>query len=87
LKQSNKKIHNTSKENSYLNQSLAKETKKILQINNIRLNKNLGQNYLIDDLKRKKIITFGNLNFEDVVFEIGPGIGTLTLEIANMLKK
>ena|GEM_PF-140730 len=73
--------------NKYSNLSLARETKKILQSNKIRLNKNLGQNYLIDDFKRKKIIDFGNLHHEDVVLEIGPGIGTLTLEIAKKVKK
>jgi 16S rRNA (adenine1518-N6/adenine1519-N6)-dimethyltransferase len=88
LKPFQKKVYDTSKKNnSYLNLSLAKETKKILQSNNIYLNKNLGQNYLIDDLKRKKIINFGNLNFDDVVLEIGPGIGALTLEIAKKVKK
>lgn len=67
--------------------SLAKETKKILQDNGIRLNKNLGQNYLIDDFKRKKIIKYGNLTKDDVVLEIGPGIGTLTIELAKKSKK
>ena len=66
--------------------SLAKETKKILQDNGIRLNKNLGQNYLIDDFKRKKIIKYGNLTKDDVVLEIGPGIGTLTIELAKRQK-
>ena len=81
-------MYNRSKENnSYSTLSLAKETKKILQNNKIQLNKNLGQNYLIDDFKRKKIVNFGNLNFNDVVLEIGPGIGTLTLEIAKKVKK
>lgn len=67
--------------------SLAKETKKILKDNGIRLNKKLGQNYLIDDFKRKKIIKYGNLTKNDVVLEIGPGIGTLTIELAKKCKK
>ncbi|MBR5503142.1 MAG: 16S ribosomal RNA methyltransferase A [Methanobrevibacter sp.] len=67
--------------------SLAKETKKILQENDIKLNKNLGQNYLIDDFKRKKIINYGKLSKEDTVLEIGPGIGTLTIELAKRAKK
>jgi len=88
LKPFKKKIYSRSVENnSYSNLSLAKETKKILQNNKIQLKKSLGQNYLIDDFKRKKIISFGNLNKDDVVLEIGPGIGTLTLEIAKHVKK
>lgn len=67
--------------------SLAKETKSILQENDIKLNKNLGQNYLIDDFKRKKIINYGNLTKEDTVLEIGPGIGTLTIELAKKAGK
>ena len=66
--------------------SLAKETKQILQENGIILNKNLGQNYLIDDFKRKKIIEYAKLTKEDTVLEIGPGIGTLTIELAKRAK-
>ena len=67
--------------------SLAKETKQILNENGIILNKNLGQNYLIDDFKRKKIIEYAKLTKEDTVLEIGPGIGTLTIELAKRAKK
>ena len=42
-------------------QSLAKTTKDILNKYNIKLNKNLGQNYLIDRNKRDQIIDFGNI--------------------------
>ncbi len=78
----------TSKEyNNQSSLSLAKKTKKILQNNGIHLKKKLGQHYLIDDFKRKKIIDFGNLNKNDIVLEIGPGIGTLTLELAEKSKK
>ncbi|MDR1721445.1 MAG: 16S ribosomal RNA methyltransferase A [Methanobrevibacter sp.] len=67
--------------------SLFQETKQVLNDNGISLKRSLGQNYLIDDFKRKKIIDFANLNKEDVVLEIGPGIGTLSLKIAEKVKK
>lgn len=67
--------------------SLAKQTKSILNRYNIKLNKNLGQNYLIDKNKRDQIIGFGDLTKEDVVLEIGPGIGTLTTELSAKAKK
>ena len=67
-------------------QSLSKITKSILNQHGITLNKNLGQNYLIDKNKRDQIINFGNLNKNDTVLEIGTGIGTLTLEIARKAK-
>lgn len=67
--------------------SLAQETKQILSDYGIRLNRKLGQNYLIDDFKRKKILNFANLNSEDIVLEIGPGIGTLTIPMAHQVKQ
>ena len=68
-------------------QSLSKITKSILNQHGITLNKNLGQNYLIDKNKRDQIINFGNLNKKDTVLEIGTGIGTLTIELARKAKK
>ena len=67
--------------------SLSKTTKDILSQHEIKLNKNLGQNYLIDKNKRDQIVNFGNISKEDVVLEIGTGIGTLTIELAKRAKK
>ena len=68
-------------------QSLSKITKNILNQHGITLNKNLGQNYLIDKNKRNQIIGFGDIDKNDVVLEIGTGIGTLTIELAKKAKK
>ena len=68
-------------------QSLSKTTKTILKKYGITLNKNLGQNYLIDKNKRDQIINFGNIDKEDTILEIGSGIGTLTIELAKKAKK
>ena len=73
--------------NSEGNESLSKTTKSILNKYGIRLNKHLGQNYLIDKNKRDQIINFGNITQDDVVLEIGTGIGTLTIELAKKAKK
>lgn len=73
--------------NSKGSESLSKTTKSILDKHGIRLNKNLGQNYLIDENKRNQIISFANVNEDDVVLEIGSGIGTLTIELAKRAKK
>ena len=69
------------------NESLSKTTKSILAKYGIRLNKNLGQNYLIDKNKRDQVINFGDISKEDIVLEIGAGIGTLTIELAKRAKK
>jgi 16S rRNA (adenine1518-N6/adenine1519-N6)-dimethyltransferase len=53
----------------------------------ITLNKNLGQNYLIDKNKRDQIISYGEIDENDVVLEIGSGIGTLTIELARKAKR
>ena len=68
-------------------QSLSKTTKSILKQHGITLNKNLGQNYLIDKNKRDQIVHFGNISENDTVLEIGTGIGTLTIELAKRAKK
>ncbi len=67
--------------------SLSKVTKDILNQNGIKLNKSLGQNYLIDKNKRDQIINFGDISKDDVILEIGTGIGTLTIELAKNAKK
>ncbi|MBO6244414.1 MAG: 16S rRNA (adenine(1518)-N(6)/adenine(1519)-N(6))-dimethyltransferase, partial [Clostridia bacterium] len=58
--------------------SVLEETKFIMNKYNIKANKNLGQNFLIDEDIINKIIEAGNLSKEDLVIEIGPGLGTLT---------
>lgn len=68
-------------------QSLSKITKTILNQYGIKLNKNVGQNYLIDKNKRDQIIDFANITKKDVILEIGSGIGTLTIELARKAQK
>jgi len=69
------------------NNTLARETRRILKEYNIRPNKRLGQHYLIDDSKRQKILSYADLRDDDIVLEIGPGIGTLTIPLASKVKK
>jgi len=49
--------------------------------------KGLGQNFLIDGHALEKIIAAADLNSEDVIVEVGPGIGVLTQELAKRTKK
>lgn len=53
----------------------------------LRPSKGLGQNFLIDKKVLGKIIEAAELKPEDTVLEIGPGIGTLTQELAKKVKK
>ncbi len=54
------------------------KTTKILADNNIRLRRNLGQNYIIDTNTAKKMVSLTRITREDVILEIGCGIGSLT---------
>ncbi len=54
------------------------KTAKILSDNNIRLRKSLGQNYIIDTNSVKKMVSTARVTGEDVILEIGCGIGSLT---------
>jgi len=53
----------------------------------IRLLKRLGQNFLIDEEVIKKVAGAANLESQDVVLEVGPGLGALTQEVAKKAKK
>lgn len=59
-------------------ESILNETKFIMKKYNIKANKNLGQNFLISEEVVEKIVNCSNIGKEDLVIEIGPGLGTLT---------
>ena len=59
------------------------ETKQILDKYKIRANKDLGQNFLIDNNVVQNIIESANINKNDLIIEIGPGLGVLTSRLIN----
>jgi 16S rRNA (adenine1518-N6/adenine1519-N6)-dimethyltransferase len=61
--------------------------KGFLKEHNIRLKKRLGQNFLIDEGILNKIVASADLKEDDVVLEIGAGIGTLTKKLAAVTRK
>ncbi|MDO4282126.1 MAG: 16S rRNA (adenine(1518)-N(6)/adenine(1519)-N(6))-dimethyltransferase RsmA [Clostridia bacterium] len=61
-------------------------TKKIMNQYHIRANKRFGQNFLIDDNILKNIIEISNIGKNDLVIEIGPGLGNLSEYIINNSK-
>lgn len=62
-------------------------TNEILSKYNIRLTKTLGQNFLTDANIIRKITDAGELSKEDLVIEVGPGIGALTVSLAEKAGK
>ena len=63
------------------------ETKFIMKKYNIKPNKGLGQNFIIDDEVIEDIVKGANVTKEDLVIEIGPGIGSLTKILLENAKK
>lgn len=64
-------------------QNLLKETKFILDKYKIKANKSLGQNFLIDENIVSQITDAAEITRNDLVIEIGPGLGTLTQELVS----
>lgn len=63
-----------------------KVVKEIIDLYDFKFKKSLGQNFLIDKNFVDKIIDQADISGENVL-EIGPGIGTITYEMAKTAKK
>lgn len=68
-------------------QSLYKETKFIMNKYHITANKSLGQNFLISKEAVDSIIGSASISKQDLIIEIGPGLGTLTQELLEKAGK
>lgn len=66
---------------------LYKETKFLMNKYNIVAKKNLGQNFLIDENVILDAISAADISDNDIVIEIGPGLGTLTKYLLERAKK
>ena len=64
-----------------------REVQLILKQLKIYPNKKLGQNFLTDTNVVNKIIAFSELSNDDIILEIGPGLGALTEELVKKVKK
>lgn len=62
-------------------------TREIIEKHDFLLKKKYGQNFLIDEHILDKIITASDISINDVVIEVGPGIGGLTEELAKLAYK
>ena len=64
-----------------------KNIKELLEKYRAKPSKGMGQNFLVHQLTLNKIIEAGQVNSGDTILEIGPGIGTLTRELAKHAKQ
>ena len=67
--------------------NIYEETKFLMKKYNITANKNLGQNFLIENSVIHTILDSAKISKEDLIIEIGPGRGTLTQELLQRAKK
>ena len=67
--------------------SILKETEFIMKKYHIKADKSLGQNFLVDDEAISGIVESASISKDDLVIEIGPGLGTLTKELLERAGK
>jgi 16S rRNA (adenine1518-N6/adenine1519-N6)-dimethyltransferase len=63
------------------------KTPELVKKYNFKFTKSLGQNFLVDDSVPRDIVAGAEVNKEDLVIEIGPGVGTLTAQLLNTAKR
>lgn len=63
------------------------ETREIMKHNGINADKNLGQNFLVNEEVLDKIVKESNITNEDLIIEIGPGLGNLTKKLLEKAGK
>lgn len=61
--------------------------KEVIKKNGFRFTKSLGQNFLIDGNVVRNICEAADINKDDEVLEIGPGVGTMTQELCERANK
>lgn len=64
-------------------ESLLAQTQRLLHRYELRARKGLGQHFLISQAVLEQIVSAARLTGEDVVVEVGPGLGVLTRELAK----
>lgn len=67
--------------------NLSEETEFILKKYGLRANKKLGQNFLINEEIINQIIEKADVNKNDTIIEIGPGLGSLTAKLLENANK
>ena len=63
------------------------KTQDLVKKYNFKFSKSLGQNFLIDDSVLTDIVEGAEVNKDDLIIEIGPGVGSLTAQLIGRAKK
>ncbi len=59
----------------------------LLRAYGLRPKKGLGQNFLIDSTALKRVVAAAEIDPQDVVLEIGPGLGSLTRALCRVARR
>ncbi|MCR5594494.1 MAG: 16S rRNA (adenine(1518)-N(6)/adenine(1519)-N(6))-dimethyltransferase RsmA [Lachnospiraceae bacterium] len=70
-----------------MNLSDSRDVRDLMRFYGISAQKKYGQNFLIDDGILTEIADSSGIDKEDTVLEIGPGLGALTLKLAERAKR
>ncbi|NLK95347.1 MAG: 16S rRNA (adenine(1518)-N(6)/adenine(1519)-N(6))-dimethyltransferase RsmA [Clostridiales bacterium] len=63
------------------------KTQELVKKYNFKFSKSLGQNFLIDESVLNDIVDGADVTREDLIIEIGPGVGTLTAQLLRKAKR
>lgn len=63
------------------------QLKVALELAGLRARKGLGQHFLVDQDSLQAVIGAGELQADDVVVEVGPGLGVMTLPLTQRVSK
>ena len=64
----------------------ASEIRKLAEALDLKPSKSLGQNFVVDGNTCRKIVRLADLESDDVVLEVGPGLGSLTIVLLASAK-
>ncbi|MFH1583444.1 MAG: 16S rRNA (adenine(1518)-N(6)/adenine(1519)-N(6))-dimethyltransferase RsmA [Candidatus Falkowbacteria bacterium] len=67
--------------------NLLEQTKELCRLYNIKPARSKGQNFLIEEKIYDDIVAAADLKPDDIVLEVGPGLGFLTAKLAARVKK
>lgn len=67
--------------------NLLQQTLDLCKMYNIKPERSKGQNFLIEEGVYNKIVESAEINLDDTVLEVGPGLGFLTFKLAKKAKK
>ena len=70
-----------------MDSKILKKTKDLCKLYNIKPKHKYGQNFLISEEIYNRIIKVSDLKTDDIVLEVGPGLGFLTNKLSKICKK